>query len=99
MESFFMRFFRRNIGRMEALHILPYHLQISFRMNGKFCFCMSIRQPDAVVAGICNQFKVVGDDENSLFLPHLPDQCRAPLQTFRVLSCCRLVQYDDWLVG
>ena len=68
-------------------------------MNGKFCLCMSIRQPDAVVAGICNQFKVVSDDENSLFFPHLPDQFRAPPQTFRVLSCCRLVQYDDWLVG
>ena len=58
---------------MEVFHILPYRLQILFRTNGEFCFCMSIRQPNAVVAGICNQFKVVGDDENSLFIPHLPD--------------------------
>ena len=84
---------------MEVLHILPYRLQISFRMNGEFCFCTSIRQPDAAVAGACDQLQIVGDDENRLFLPHLPDQRRAPLQTFRVLSCCRLVQYDDWLVG
>ncbi len=33
VESFFMLFFRRSIGKMEALHILPYRLQISFRMN------------------------------------------------------------------
>ena len=84
---------------MEVLHILPYRLQILFRTNGEFCFCTSIRQPDTVVAGICNQFKVVSDDENRLFLPHFPDQCSAPLQTFRVLSCCRFVQYDDGLVG
>ena len=84
---------------MEALHILPYRLQISFRMNGKFYLCMSIRQPDAAVTRTCNQFQIMGDDENRLFLPHFPDQRRAPLQTFRVLSRRRLVQYDDWLVG
>ena len=84
---------------MKALHISLGCLQISFRMNGKFCLCMSIRQSDAAVTRTCNQLQIMGDDENSLFLPHLPDQCRAPLQTFRVLSCCRLVQYDDRLVG
>ena len=99
VESFFMLFFRRNIGWMEALHILPYRLQISFRMNGKFCFCTSIRQPDAVVAGICNQFKVMCDDENRLFLSHLADQLCAPRQTFRVLSRRGLIQYDNGLFG
>ena len=98
MKQLAVPLFRRDSGGMKTLHILPHCLQFPRRPNGKFRFGAPVCQPDAAVAGTCNQLEVVSYNEDSLFFAHFTDKRRAPRKAFGILPRSRLVKYDDRLV-
>ena len=99
MKPLLVLLWRRNLCRMEALHIPPHRLQILLRPNEKFSVGVTATQPDTAVAGICYQFKIVCNDKNGLFFSHLTNQFCTPFQAFGILPGGWFVQYDNRFIG
>lgn len=98
MEAFTRRFLHgRCISRAEALHIPAHVLKFPLVLHGKLRIRAPVRKSNAARAGLCDKLKVVRDDDDGLFPPHLAYKRRAAIQTFRVLPGRRLIQHYNGL--